>query len=635
MGKLKLFILIFFFAILGPLAFVIYQTYAVLEREERSQLEFFAQTMVDQMQQDLSELVQQEENRAVDEYQQIIDDDAAGVTTPRQSPPGTVDAPSYILGYLQNNPDGSFQTPTALEDAEETGVLLSELRSINETFNQKKYNLPSPAQENRLDMNQTAETELEEVVKDESKGLFSERYLTKPKTAAAPQYLGKKQQRVEQISPQQALNVSREKQMSRKEAGTVAGSITDSSFAESADYGDYETTVAADKPAPQEISTSFEVEVAPFQSVSINDDQIYIFRRVAIENQIYRQGFIVRVKPLMEHLVRTHFTSQPLAQYTSILLKRTDLNSDETFLQAGASADSSNALLTRVFPAPFDFLDISVRATTIPPSPARSSLQMALFVFAIFFCVGLIVIYQNVRAIVELSENRSQFVSSVTHELKTPLTNIRMYIEMLEQGIATSPEREQEYLGILSSESIRLSNLINNVLELSRLEKKQRRFHLEVGDITDLLEEVQVIMQEKLRQEGFALSYDSSGAEPFGFDREVLMQILVNLIENSIKFGRSAPVKQIHIDAATLNNQAILSVSDTGAGIPKGDLTKVFDDFYRADNDLTRSTGGTGIGLALVKKFVRAMGGTVSAVNNKDAGCTITLSLPITPTKQV
>ena len=97
--------------------------------------------------------------------------------------------------------------------------------------------------------------------------------------------------------------------------------------------------------------------------------------------------------------------------------------------------------------------------------------------------LGLFAIYQSARTIVVMSERRSQFVSSVTHELKTPLTNIQMYIEMLEQGIAATPEREQEYLTILHSESTRLSGLINNVLELAKLEKKQRNFHMQEGPV--------------------------------------------------------------------------------------------------------------------------------------------------------
>ena len=108
-----------------------------------------------------------------------------------------------------------------------------------------------------------------------------------------------------------------------------------------------------------------------------------------------------------------------------------------------------------------------------------------------------------------------------------------------------------------------------------------------------------------------------------------MIQIMLNLLENSIKFGRHSTPKQITIATELVNNQVSISVSDTGAGIPPSDLSKIFNDFYRAENELTRTTGGTGIGLALVKKFVTAMGGNVAAANNQGPGCTITILLPL------
>ena len=107
----------------------------------------------------------------------------------------------------------------------------------------------------------------------------------------------------------------------------------------------------------------------------------------------------------------------------------------------------------------------------------------------------------------------------------------------------------------------------------------------------------------------------------------MLIQILINLIENSIKFGRHSAVKQIRILVTVDGENVRIAVSDTGPGIPRHSLAKVFDDFYRVDNELTRRTGGTGIGLALVKKFITAMGGRVQAANNDGPGCTITLFL--------
>jgi signal transduction histidine kinase len=249
-------------------------------------------------------------------------------------------------------------------------------------------------------------------------------------------------------------------------------------------------------------------------------------------------------------------------------------------------------------------------------------------VLAFVILIGLFAIYQSARQVMAFSERRSRFASSVTHELKTPLTNIRMYIEMLEQGIARDPEREEEYFRILGSESTRLSRLINNVLEFSKLEKKQRHLSLEEGTLEEVVQEVKEVMQEKLRQEGFDLKVEMEELPPFKYDREAMIQILINLIDNSMKFGKAMPTREITLKAWSETDTVKISVSDTGPGIPRHALKKVFDDFYRVDSDISRTTGGTGIGLALVSKLITAMGGSVRAENNAGPGCTITISVP-------
>jgi signal transduction histidine kinase len=252
-----------------------------------------------------------------------------------------------------------------------------------------------------------------------------------------------------------------------------------------------------------------------------------------------------------------------------------------------------------------------------------------LVVLVAIILLGLFAIYQSARTVVDLSERRSGFVSSVTHELKTPLTTIRMYIEMLEQGMARNQEREQEYFKILGSESSRLSRLINNVLEFSKLEKKQRQIDLQEGTLEEVIHEVRDIMSEKIRQEGFTLNVETEEIKPFKYEREAMIQVMINLIENSLKFGKTSPAKEITLRVRPEKKQVRISVSDTGPGIPRQALKKVFDNFFRVDNELTRTTRGTGIGLALVKNLIAAMGGSVFAENNEGPGCTITISLPL------
>jgi signal transduction histidine kinase len=194
--------------------------------------------------------------------------------------------------------------------------------------------------------------------------------------------------------------------------------------------------------------------------------------------------------------------------------------------------------------------------------------------------------------------------------------------------MARDPEREQEYFRILSSESSRLSRLINNVLEFSKLEKKQRQVELKEGSFEEVIQEVKDVIQEKLRQEGFTLRVDRQEGGSCKYDREAMIQVLINLIDNSMKFGKTSATKEITLRIWSGEDSVNISVSDTGPGIPDDALNKVFEDFYRVDNQVSRITGGSGIGLALVKKLISAMGGRISVANNPGPGCTFTISLP-------
>jgi signal transduction histidine kinase len=640
MKRLKWLMLFFGLAISIPLGYVIWHTYQGLAQEERSQLRFFSETLFDEIQKEMADLVRREEDRAVDEYNYTLAQDTGSIRkSPLSQPPGE----DYILGYLQNNPDGSFQTPLVADLGRVPAPLrpiVARLKEANTIFNSKKLAIQQTPAVDKPKM--AGRTEAAPPKKE--KAAFADRYISKSQQQESKSYLGQKSTRTEEITVGQALNLSREDRdllraspqlkqraaapavemdeqepVERLRAAPGAISVPDSESA-SIDAS------AAGLPAGR---YAFQAEVAPLQSLLISDGTFFIFRRIAINNQIFRQGFVLQIEPFLRHLSARHFDTQPMAAYTGLTLEVVANGHPAKAMRSGHWNVAGDFITRRSFPAPFDFLSASMQAVAIPPSPVRRPLDIALAVLGSIMFLGLIAIYQSARTVVDLSERRSQFVSSVTHELKTPLTNIRMYIEMLEQGIAASPQREQDYLQILSSESARLSRLINNVLELAKLEKKQRHFDLSEGRLDDVLSEVQSIMGHKLKQEGFKLEIKAADVPAFAFDREVLIQILINLIENSIKFGRMAPRKAISITADHYDQSVRIAIADSGPGIPAQALKKVFDDFYRVDNDLTRTTGGTGIGLALVKKFVSAMGGRVLAANNSGPGCTITLLLPL------
>ena len=632
MKRLRLYMIVFCVLVSLPLAFVAWRTYGALDREAQAQVRFFAERLLDEFEAELSELVRREENRAVDEYHHTLVKDGGSVA----SPLAVVPTENFILGYFQNNPDGTFQTPLVADSQHASGVLaerVQQLQSINTIFNRRKRTEPLPAEA-------TVELRKSPLAAEAVQPSFADRFLKTPERKKTKAVLGQEQDRIEEITAGQAMNLAQQKSEPytplrespasvdrQKDTGATAAYRSSGAPAVHVAAADEarQTTVRPVAPLDDD---RFKVEVAPLQTVTIDADRVFIFRRIGINGQIYRQGFVLRVGPFLDHLLDIYYTPQPISRYTRLTLTAAGLRVSRNRTGVDGVASTGDRVAGRTFPAPFGFLSAEMHAVLLPTSPARRTLTLALSLLGVVVVAGLVTIYKSARVVLDLSERRSRFVSAVTHELKTPLTNIRMYIEMLDQGIASTPEREQEYLAILASESVRLSGLINNVLELSRLEKRTRPFELREGDLGDVLADVQSIMAERLAREGFELSIKADTIPVFAYDRDVLVQVLINLLENSIKFGRQLPQKRIVVAAAAIDGWVTLAVSDTGPGIPKRALKHVFDDFYRVDSDLARTTGGTGLGLALVKKFILAMGGRVQAENNLGPGCTITISLP-------
>ena len=632
MKRLKLIIWIIFLSLSVPMGYFIVQTYRGLKGEETARLRFFADTIFDEIENELMQIVHAEESRLVDEYNPIDlpdgADQAAG--SPQPSPLSQESSIPYVLGYFQNNPDGSFHTPLLKETRPTSPELVSivdELKSINAAFNARRTASLETARRPKA-----APVE-QKTLKGEPS--FEDPYWDRTRKKAVAALPQQRQSRIEEITAGQAMRLSQKSTATVESDGMGApgpGEVPDSAY-------EKEQAIVVREPAAADTRAvagsegvvpgrTFQAEIAPLQSVLVSDDRVFMFRRVVIAEKIYRQGFVIKLKALAEHLAATHFSGHPIAGYARMRIEAAGPNGMIPVIESGVTVADPAFSLRRTFPFPFDFLSAGLDCRTVPHAANRRFLNVMVAVLISVFALGFMAIYHSARTVIDLSERRSRFVASVTHELKTPLTNIRMYIELLEQGIAGSPEREQEYFGVLNAESVRLSRLISNVLELSRLENRQRRIDLRQGHLDEVLDEIETVLGPKLRRAGFTLHIDRRHVRPFQYDADIMMLILTNLIENSLKFGANRPVKQITIQTRQRGAITEVSVADSGPGIPRHALKKVFQDFYRVKGDLTETTGGTGIGLALVKKSARLMNGTVTARNNDGPGCTITVSLP-------
>ncbi len=657
MGRLRLFMILFCLALSVPLAYFVFRTHKSLEQEEIARFRFFGETLFNRMEKELEDFTASEESKAIDDYggraATRVENKPVGI---RGSGGGASEPPKpfFVLAYLQNNPDGSFVSPSLEAESAPDGrtELLSRLEIVNDIFNGKravKGEADKDTSEKGADEKEaalfSAEEKREDTKRQKASG-FAEQYLDVSGDMEKKSYLGRKSKRVEPISPDQAINMFRQQrqgldaEQTQKDYGIEKNESWDfsapqSSFSRRDDAAasvfaeDRMTETSASSPAP----FSFQAEVAPLQSVFIDDELLFLFRRVAIDNLIYRQGAVIGIEAFLQHLSETSFSGQPMNQFAALDLTVADNGSRIAFLSAGAGRNQARSeaaiTLSRRFPRPFSFLEARLSGFDLPKAEGRKTLNIMMAALGIVMLAGFLAIYQSARSVLDLAQRRNRFVSSVTHELKTPLTNIRMYAEMLEQGVASDRESELVYFGVLTSESARLSRLIENVLELSRLENNRRPIRTKKGDFEDVIEEVRGVMGEKLLAEGFSLRVEKEEISDFPYDRDAMVQVLINLMENSVKFGKNLPVRELTLRIARDGNRVVVSLSDTGPGIPRKELKKIFDDFYRGEGTAVQNTRGVGIGLAIVKKFVERMGGRVAAENNEDRGCTVKIAIPV------
>ncbi len=231
------------------------------------------------------------------------------------------------------------------------------------------------------------------------------------------------------------------------------------------------------------------------------------------------------------------------------------------------------------------------------------------------------------RRQLRLAQQKTDFVSNVSHELKTPLTSIRMFSDLLVEGRVTDESKVRGYLGIISAEAARLTRLVNNVLDFARMERGDRKFDAQPLDLAALVAETATTIRPHLEAAGLRLEL-SLPETPLSVsgDRDGLSQVLLNLISNAEKYAASGAV--VELDASRIGTQVVVSVSDHGQGVPSGLGERIFEKFFRADDALTSGVPGTGLGLTLARQIARAHGGDIVYSPREGGGSRFILTLP-------
>jgi signal transduction histidine kinase len=241
---------------------------------------------------------------------------------------------------------------------------------------------------------------------------------------------------------------------------------------------------------------------------------------------------------------------------------------------------------------------------------------------------GMWLTYRNVSRELALAKLKSDFVSNVSHELRTPLALIRLYAETLELRRLTNPAKQHEYHEIIRKESERLTGLINNILDFSRIEAGKKEYTFRETDLADLVRSTLESYRFEIEQNGFRYEETiENNLPPLQVDREAIARSLLNLVNNAVKYSNGEKYLGIHLYRQ--NGSVNLEVVDHGIGIPANEQSKIFDKFYRVGDPLVHNTKGSGLGLSLVQHIVQAHGGEVAVESTPGKGSKFVITLPV------
>lgn len=249
-------------------------------------------------------------------------------------------------------------------------------------------------------------------------------------------------------------------------------------------------------------------------------------------------------------------------------------------------------------------------------------------ILAIVVIAGLAFAMKIAAREMKLSTMKNDFVSNVSHELRTPISSIRVFGEFMRLGRVQDWEKVREYGEYIETESRRLTQLINNILDFSRIESGRRVYHFEEADLTEVVRETLATFAVRLRNSGFEVTVEEKDQlPPVDIDANAIDRALANLLDNAVKYSNGDRTIRVRLERK--DDEAIISVEDHGMGIPRGEIDRIFERFHRVSTGLVHDVKGSGLGLSLVQHIAEAHGGSVSVESEVGIGSTFRLHLPI------
>jgi len=632
LSKTRWLFIAFFFALAIPASILTYKSYEQLRWQTLIQYQQDIRSLVNQIDKSILDATSKEEARPDTDYTFFV---LAG--TPEARFVQRSDLSKYpvessfagIIGYFQVDEIGQYSSPI-LPSAHVQSEVQPQLYGISPQENKQRNQLEQQVMKilsesrwsdqrailerkdltkrNRdLSINESLTVQSQDEEKEQAFSDFDSNLAKKSKSKLSPLKKESKSLRKNRLeknySPQQSL-VNEEKQAKRLEQDQIQISL-------------------------------FESEIEPFRLNLLDDGHLVVYRYVWRDNKRLIQGAVLSAKLFAEEAIDKLFKASTLVSVMQL-----DLFFDNKLLlkpvrEASYRMDyglssRTDYLMKIGLSEPFNQITLGFRLVNIPTNAGQSFILMTAACLLFALILGTYFLYRVAIRQSNLVQQQQDFVSSVSHELKTPLTSIRMYGEILKQGWV-SDEKRQEYYDYIYSESERLSRLISNVLQISKVNHNALELTLVPLQVSELASLIKSKVDSQILQSGFHLNIkieDGLEQQCLLVDSDAFVQILINLVDNAIKYAAKAEKKQIDIRfISARTNKIEISVRDFGPGISKNNMKHIFELFYRSGNELTRETAGTGIGLALVKELCLAMGGNISALNHQK-GVEFIISFP-------
>jgi signal transduction histidine kinase len=308
---------------------------------------------------------------------------------------------------------------------------------------------------------------------------------------------------------------------------------------------------------------------------------------------------------------------------------------DDVSRQERVVPENALSLRLRQFPLPWSFIVVQTALKDLKSGALKENIFYGILAVAVIglMCLGAFLIARDISRESETIRQKSEFVHNISHEIRTPLTLIRLYGETLQDKRNLPEETKREAYEIITGESERLSHLINNVLDFSRIERGKKEFNFQTGNLAGAVKETLESYRYQFKKEGFTIHEDLDADLPaMDFDREAVASLLINLLSNAMKF--SPGKNEISVRLFQKENDAVLQVADQGIGISGKDLDKIFQRFYRSPNKVVSESQGSGLGLTIVKHVAEAHGGKVEVESEPGKGSVFSVILPILKTKE-